>query len=273
MRQNRKLIRAVVLLVTAGAFFVASPTPHASAGTLLFADEFNGAAGSGIDGSRWAYDIGGSGWGNGQLEYDTDSTANAAMDGEGNLVFTALADSGGNACWYGPCQYTSARLTTWGRLAVQTGVLETRMRIPCGQGLWPAFWALGTDLQAVGWPASGEIDIMENLGSEPYTVHGSLHGPGYAGVGSRMGSFSIGSPLCWDFHTYTAVWTTGDVSFFLDGFAYARITAAQADPWAFNKPFFLVLDLAVGGSWPGSPDAGTVFPARLRVDYVRVFSL
>jgi beta-glucanase (GH16 family) len=263
---------ALALLLAATTLAVLAPASPASA-AMIWSDEFNSAAGTGIDGSKWNHDVGGSGWGNNQLEYDTNSTANSAHDGQGNLVITALPGSGGNNCWNGPCQYTSARLNTWGKFSVQTGILESRMWIPCGQGLWPAFWALGTDLGNVGWPNSGEIDVMENVGFEPNTTHGSLHGPGYFGAGSRSGTRSVGTPLCWGFHVYSAVWTSNDISFYLDGAEYARFNSSQASPWVFNKPFFLLLNLAVGGFWPGSPDASTFFPARLRVDYVRVFSL
>jgi beta-glucanase (GH16 family) len=272
----RSCAAAAVLGLAAATFVVSAPAPHAAAAALIWSDEFTGAAGSAPDASRWNHDVGGSGWGNSQLEYDTNSTSNAALDGAGHLVLTGRRESGGHTCWYGTCEYTSARLNTSGRFTVQYGRLEARMWIPCGQGMWPAFWALGSNLGSAGWPASGEIDVMENVGFEPFTVHGSLHGPGYSGGNSLSAARSIGNWYCDTYHVFSATWSSSAISFAVDGSTYGTFTPANVagrGPWAFNHPFFLLLNLAIGGSWPGSPNAATPFPAQLRVDYVRVYSL
>jgi beta-glucanase (GH16 family) len=269
------LVFVVMVAVAVSGLLVAVPARPASAAALIWSDEFNGAAGSPPNGSRWGHDVGGGGWGNAQLEYDTNSTANAAHDGAGHLVLTALRGSGGHNCWYGPCQYTSARLNTAGRFTVRYGRLESRIKIPCGQGLWPAFWALGNNIGSVGWPASGEIDVMENVGWEPFTIHGSLHGPGYSGGNSLSGWHNLSNWYCDTFHTYAADWSSSRISFSVDGHVYASFTPAstRGNPWVFDHDFFLLLNLAVGGHWPGSPNDSTPFPARMLVDYVRVYSL
>jgi beta-glucanase (GH16 family) len=250
----------------------ASPTA-----SLVWSDEFNGAAGSGPDGGKWVRDTGGSGYGNNELEYYTSGTSNAALDGNGHLVITARQENpAGYTCWYGGCQYTSARLNTSGRFSVRYGRVEARIKLPRGQGIWPAFWALGDNFGSVGWPTCGEIDIMENIGREPGRNHGSLHGPGYSGGNALTGTYSLpgGQALADGFHVFAVDWSTNLVRFFLDGALYESRTPADTNgaPWAFNHSFFLVLDLAVGGSFPGSPDASTAFPQQMVVDYVRVYA-
>src|SRR5262245_30832695 len=172
---------------------------------LVWSDDFDGAAGTSVDRSRWTFDVGGGGWGNQELETYTDRTANASLDGNGNLVIVASRET-----FTGPDAierpYTSARLKTQGLFAQAYGRFEGRMQIPYGQGLWPAFWLLGADITAVGWPACGEIDIMENIGREPQTVHGSLHAPQpiAAGPGSTTSSFALpaGQRFADDFHVF-----------------------------------------------------------------------
>jgi beta-glucanase (GH16 family) len=250
----------------------ASPTA-----SLVWSDEFSGAAGSGPDGGKWVRDTGGSGYGNNELEFYTSGTGNAALDGSGHLVITARQENpAGYACWYGGCQYTSARLNTSGRFSVRYGRVEARIKLPRGQGMWPAFWALGDNFGSVGWPACGEIDIMENVGREPGRNHGSLHGPGYSGGNPLTGTYSLpgGQAFADGFHVFAVDWSPNLVRFFVDGALYESRTPADTNgaPWAFNHSFFLVLDLAVGGSFPGSPDAGTAFPQQMVVDYVRVYA-
>src|SRR6266542_3268035 len=157
---------------TGTASVVFAPRPAAvGAAALTWSDDFDGPAGSAPDPSRWRHDIGGGGWGNQELEYYTNSTRNAALDGNGQLVITARRENpAGFGCWYGSCQYTSARLLTAGTFSQQYGRFEARIKIPRGQGMWPAFWMLGTNIGTVGWPSSGEIDVMENIGREPGTI-------------------------------------------------------------------------------------------------------
>jgi len=242
--------------------------------SLVWSDEFNGADGSGIDTTKWAAQTGGSGWGNQEREYYTDDLANAQESG-GNLVITATtAGASAYSCWYGQCSYTSARLQTLGLFSQQYGRFEARLKIPSGQGMWPAFWMLGNNIDTVNWPTCGEIDVMENIGKEPATVHGSMHGPSDAGATNVTAGLSLdGGAFSDDFHVFAIEWETNVVRFYVDDTLYETVTPAS-DPagatWVFDQPFFLLLNVAVGGSWPGDPDGTTVFPQTMLVDYVRV---
>lgn len=250
---------------------------HVHCNTLLWSDEFNGPSGQVPDTSKWKYETGGEGWGNQELEYYTNSAANAAMDGNGNLVITARLESSNNYhCWYGRCQFTSARLVTLGKFSQTYGAIEARMKIPKGKGIWPAFWMLGDDIVRVGWPQCGEIDIMENIGIEPKAVHGTLHGPGYSGGDGLTSTYHLpnNQPFSNDFHIYRADWTGNSITFSVDGNRYATKTPADArgKKWVFDHNFFILLNVAVGGGWPGPPDSTTIFPQSMIVDYVRVYA-
>lgn len=243
---------------------------------LLWSDEFNGPNGSAVDASKWKHDIGGGGWGNQELEYYTDGTENARIQ-NGALEITATpAGASSHGCWYGTCQFTSARLLTAGKFDVAYGRIEARIQIPRGQGIWPAFWMLGANIGNVGWPGCGEIDIMENIGKEPSTNHGSLHGPGYSGGNPLTGAQSLpgGAKLADGFHTYAVEWDPGIIRFYLDDTLYETRTpndVPAGGKWVYDHPFFLILNVAVGGGWPGSPDGSTSFPQTMKVDYVRVY--
>ena len=243
---------------------------------LTWSDEFDGPDGSGVDPNNWSFDTGGSGWGNQELEYYTSGTANAVVTG-GNLVITATTEgASAYSCWYGPCQYTSARLNTSGKFSQQYGLFEARIQIPEGQGVWPAFWMLGNNIGSAGWPACGEIDIMENIGRTPDTTYGTTHGPGpdsYPGDG-LSGPFNGSAPMGSAFHVYSTEWSASAVSFYVDGTLYWTVTPSMLPAgatWVFDQPFFMLLNFAVGGSWPGSPDATSSFPQQMLVDYVRVY--
>ena len=254
--------------------------PYSSAppaARLVWSDDFSGPAGSGPDGGKWVRDTGGSGFGNQELEYYTTSTRNAALDGNGHLVITARKENpAGYTCWYGDCRYTSARLNTSGRFSVRFGHIEAGVKLPRGPGIWPAFWALGNDIGTVGWPRCGEIDIMENVGREPGRNHGSLHGPGYSGRNALTGTYSLpgGQAFADRFHVFAVDWSPDLVTFSIDGNQYESRTPADTNgaPWVFDHSFFLVLNVAVGGLFPGSPDASTTFPQQMVVDYVRVYA-
>jgi beta-glucanase (GH16 family) len=251
-------------------------TPVATTLTLAWADEFDGRAGAAVDSTRWTYDVGGSGWGNQELEYYQPGAANAALDGDGHLVITARAEAPtAGTCWYGACRYTSARLLTKGKFAATYGRFEARLKLPAGQGLWPAFWMLGDNIDAVGWPRSGEIDVMENIGKEPSTVHGTMHGPGYSGASGIGGAAGLDrGTVADDFHVYAVEWEPLQIRWYLDDRVYRTSTPADlptGTQWVYDHPFFLILNVAVGGQWPGSPDATTTFPQRMTVDYVRVY--
>lgn len=258
-----------------GAPAPAAPAAVPSAGAAAtFTDDFDGPAGAAVDPGKWQVETGDN-VNNHERQYYTAGNRNAALDGQGHLVITARRENPGNyACWYGRCEYTSARLNTSGRFTQTYGHVEARLKVPRGQGMWPAFWMLGNDIGQVGWPNSGEIDVMENVGFEPSTVHGTLHGPGYSGSGGIGAAYSLpaGQALADAFHTFAVDWAPDSVSWSVDGVVYQRRTPADLGgrSWAFNKPFFLILNLAVGGYWPGDPDASTAFPQQLVVDHVRV---
>jgi len=241
--------------------------------SLVWSDEFQQPDGSAPDPAKWGYDTGGSGWGNNELEYYTSRTNNARIE-DGKLVIEARQEN------YDRRNITSARLLTKGKWSGTYGRIEASIKIPRGQGMWPAFWMLGTNITSVNWPACGEIDIMENIGREPGTVHGTVHGP--QSGGDYNGDIGVGGPVklpggaafADDFHLYAVEWTTNRIDWLLDGNKYFEVTPANLPKdakWVFNQPQFLLLNLAVGGGWPGNPDATTTFPQRMIVKYVRVY--
>jgi beta-glucanase (GH16 family) len=246
--------------------------------TLAWSDEFDGAAGAPVDGSKWVADTGGQGWGNQEREYYTPGAANASLDGAGGLVITARAEPAGSPypCWYGACRYTSARLKTSDRLQATYGRFEARIRMTRGQGLWPAFWMLGAHCDSIGgWPKCGEIDVVESVGNEPAVVFGTLHGPGYSGGGGITRNYALATAtFADDFHVFAVEWTPGLVRWLVDEKEYQRLTPADLPAgatWVFDHPFFIILNVAVGGGRPGDPDATTTFPQQMRIDYVRVY--
>lgn len=245
---------------------------------LVFKDEFNKSANSPVDKSKWTAEIGGKGWGNEELQYYTDSIENAYHDGKGSLVIKAikLAPPLNLECWYGECQYTSARLITKKKFDRKYGRFEARIKIPAGQGMWSAFWMLGSNIDEVGWSNCGEIDIMENIGREPSTVHGTIHGPGYMGKEGLSGKFELKNnrKFADDFHIYATEWKENQIKFFVDGKLYKTLTPAdipEGKKWVYDHPFFMILNLAIGGNWGGKPDETTQFPGEMKIDYVRVY--
>ncbi|MER6925626.1 glycoside hydrolase family 16 protein, partial [Streptomyces spiralis] len=269
---------SAVLVGSAAIGPARADTPAASsaaaATVTTFSDTFDGPAGAAVDPAKWQTETGDN-VNNHERQYYTSGNKNAALDGQGHLVITARRENPANyQCWYGTCQYTSARLNTSGKFAAQYGHVEARMKIPRGQGMWPAFWMLGTDIGQVGWPNSGEIDVMENVGFEPSTVHGTIHGPGYSGSAGIGAPYSLpgGQAFADAFHTFAVDWAPDSISWSVDGTVYQRRTPADlgGKTWVFNKPFFLILNLAVGGYWPGDPDGSTAFPQQLVVDSVSV---
>ncbi len=235
---------------------------------LVWSDEFNEAAGTGVDASSWTFDLGNQngGWGNNELEYYTNSTNNVATDGNGNLVITARKEA------MGGMNYTSARIKTQGLRSWTYGRIEARMKIPQGQGIWPAFWMLGTDIATKSWPNCGEIDVMENIGKEPSIVHGSAHGPGYSGGNPLTGSITLAEPVASAFHLFAVEWEQNTLRWYVDDRLYSTKTPSDlpsGSTWVYSHPFFIIVNVAVGGNWPGSPD-DSIFPQRLLVDYIRV---
>lgn len=242
--------------------------------SLVWSDEFGGPDGSAVDSSKWTAEVGGWGWGNNELEYYTSRLANAYQSG-GSLVIKAIKET-----YTGPDNvtrnYTSARLITKNKFSLTYGRIEARIKLPYGQGIWPAFWMLGTNIDTVGWPTCGEIDIMENIGREPSIIHGTIHGPGYSGANGLSSSYSLSNNQAFadSFHTFAVEWEPNVVRFYCDGILYKTRTPADLPPgttWVYDHPFFIILNVAVGGYWPGNPDSTTVFPQTMLVDYVRVY--
>jgi beta-glucanase (GH16 family) len=267
---------AVCLLSLCAAVAVPAPAAATDGGASpVWSDEFDGSSGSAPDSAKWTHDTG-FGWGSGELQAYTDRTRNASLDGQGNLAITARAET-----YTGPdgktSQYTSARLNTREKFSFVYGRIESRIKIPSGQGIWPAFWLLGDDIFTTGWPGCGEIDMMEVLGDEPNMLYQSIHGPqpeandGEFGLTDRV---EFAKPLSADFHVYGAEWGPGWISLTADGEVYRTFTPAdlpRSAQWVFDHPHHLILDVAVGGEWPGPPDTTTPFPATMLVDWVRVW--
>ena len=240
---------------------------------LTWSDEFNGPNGSSPDPAKWSFEVSGSGFGNHESETYTARPSNAEQR-DGHLVITARKED-----LTGPDglarHYTSGRIRTQGHFAQAYGRFEARMQLPSGKGIWPAFWLLGDDIGTMGWPGCGEIDIMEEIG-DPATVYSTLHGPGYSGGKAISAKFPLpgGETTNTGFHVYAVEWSPNDIKFFFDDHLIIERTPADLPAgahWAYDHPFFVLLNLAVGGDWPGYPDAATAFPQRMLVDYVRVY--
>ncbi|MGO8757795.1 MAG: family 16 glycosylhydrolase [Terracidiphilus sp.] len=243
---------------------------------MIWGDEFNGPDGSRPDPAKWAVVNDGSGYGNREREYYTDRVSNIHQQ-EGSLAITARREpyTGRDGVTR---PYTSGRIESRGRFELKYGRIEARIKLPKGQGIWPAFWMLGADFNKIGWPACGEIDIMENVGNEPSKVHGSLHGPGYSGGNPLGGVYTLPNQARFsdDYHVFAIEWEPRTIRFYVDGILYETQTAGNVpagQPWVFDHPFYIVLNVAVGGYWPGDPDATTAFPTTMLVDYVRVYRL
>ena len=259
---------AALVPQTAGAAPAATPAapaaPAAPAGWVLdWHDEFDGPA---LDHAKWAEETGDPRNGNDEKQFYTARPANLRIEG-GNLVIEARREA------MDGMGYTSARITTQHLLERTHGRYEARIRMPRGQGIWPAFWLLGADCKTTPWPRCGEIDIMENIGKEPGLVHGTVHGPGYSGekgIGRpqaiEKGAFAD------DFHVYALEWEPRAIRWYRDGILYHSVTPATVNgDWVFEHRFYVILNLAVGGYWPGYPDATTPLPQRMLVDWVRVY--
>ena len=243
-------------------------TPNNYAGkTLVWSDEFSGSV---LNSNDWNYEIGNGsgGWGNNELEYYTNSTKNAFVS-NGNLIIEARKES------VGSFNYSSARLTTANKKFFTYGRIDIRAKLPKTKGIWPALWMLGTNIGSVGWPASGEIDIMELLGQDPSKAYGTLHfATSSAGHDSRGSSYILSGSSFYDqFHVFSMDWTQDQIKLYVDNNLFLTVTKADlgTSPYPFNAPFFFIFNVAVGGNWPGNPDATTTFPQRMIVDYVRVF--
>jgi beta-glucanase (GH16 family) len=237
----------------------------------VWSDDFNGSAGVSPDVAKWKFDIGvgpnNDGWGNAELEFYTNRTANASLDGSGNLAITARSEV------YAGSAFTSARIKTSGLFEQAYGRIEARIKMPWGPGIWPAFWMLGSDAQTIGWPQCGEIDIMELRGQKPNIINGTVHGPGYSGSAAITKSFALANDrFDVDFHVFAVEWGKDYIDFFVDNTLYQEITPEKVTgTWVFDHPFYIILNVAVGGNYLGFPTNQTPFPQTLYVDYVKVY--
>lgn len=272
-RQAPPLRRNAQLLILGCVLALLTTTASATADwTLVWSDEFDQPDGSSPDSAKWVFDLGTGrgGWGNNEMQCYTSRTNNARIEAGQLIIEAHQEDFDGRA-------YTSARLKTQSKASWTYGRIEARMKLPQGQGIWPAFWMLGTNITSVGWPTCGEIDVMENIGSVPSVLHGTIHGPGYSGGSGSGGSLTLGdgAALADAFHVYAVEWETDRIRWFMDDQLFFTATPASLPAgaqWVFTQPQFILLNLAVGGNWPGQPNAATVFPQRMIVDYVRVYA-
>ena len=233
--------------------------------SLKWSDEFNGPT---IDNSIWNYDLGGSGWGNNELETYTNSSKNSFITNGGYLVLEARQEP------FGSANYTSARMLTMGKQQFEHGRIDVRAKLPKGKGIWPAIWMLGGDITTTAWPACGEIDMMELLGNQPAKVYGTMHWSNASGQDANVGgNYTLPSEdFSQKFHVFSIVWDSTKIEWYVDNQKY--FTGNKTDVsgnYPFDQPFFFILNVAVGGNWPGNPDTTTVFPQRMIVDYVRVY--
>ncbi len=287
MRRVFKRKRALALVgatlaCAAGAPVItvpAPPPPPPITWTLVWSDEFSGAAGAAIDTTKWRYDRGDGcpgncGWGNNEKEYYTSDAANIAQNGVGQLAITARVATDSLSCYYGKCRYKSAKITTRDKMFADQGRIEARIKLASGQGLWPAFWMLGKNIGAVGWPTCGELDIMENHGSDVTSMSSAVHGPGYSGNTPLVHANHFASGGVTDFHLYAVEWDSVSIRFFVDDvrhFLVPRGSVQQYGKWVFDQQFFVILNLAVGGNFDHDPQSDAIFPGTMLVDYVRVY--
>lgn len=249
---------------------------------LVWSDEFSGAAGTSPDSLKWSPDVGDGcefgncGTGSAEKQYYTNAPENGSLNGTGQLAIIARRAVSGLRCYYGACQYTSAKLTTRGKMGALPGRVEARIRLPTGQGLWPAFALLGSSFPATPRPWCGELDIMESHGSDPRSIISAMHGPGYFNVNYAGRKYvpESGGTLTDDYHVFAVEWNAERILFFVDGalhFTLARTEVERGGPWVFDRSFFLILSVAVGGSFDGDPVSDAIFPATMLVDYVHVY--
>jgi len=234
---------------------------------LVWQDEFDGPE---LDLKNWTFDLGGGGWGNQEWQVYTDQPQNVRVE-QGMLVIEARKQEAKD----NEHLYSSARIKTQGLHAWQYGRIEARLKLPYGQGIWPAFWMLGEDIKQIGWPACGEIDIMEHMGKEPDHIYAAVHAPGYSGercIGSSLTTSA--DSLQNDFHVYAIEWNEKEICWYFDEEQFFKLTPEEVPgKWGFDHPFFIILNLAIGGLWPGYPDETTLFPQFLCADYVRVYQM
>jgi beta-glucanase (GH16 family) len=236
--------------------------------SLVWSEEFDQAS---LDMNSWNYETGGY-WYNNEIQYYRGGSANTALQ-NGKLVITAKKET------YQNREHTSARLTTEDKVEYKYGRIDVRGKFPKGQGIWPAIWLLGDDMSTVGWPACGELDMVELLGHTPQTVHGSInYGPqGNSWAHTKTTSYSLPASegdFSDKYHVFSILWEENSIKYYVDDNLYTTYTPnniVSGQAWRFNHPFFFILNVAVGGDWPGNPDPTTTFPQQMLIDYIRVF--
>ena len=277
----RYFIAGTALLLISCAHPQTAPPIDKSPWRKVWSDEFDGGAGTRIDGTRWVYDLGDGcaagicGWGNQEKESYTDDVRNVSLDGDGHLAIVARVAAAGQRCYYGACRYTSAKIKTKGRMAAKPGRIEARIKLPSGQGLWPAFWTLGDSHPQTSWPQCGELDILENHGSNPRSTSAAIHGPNYSGQTPFAHSYQLPSgTFADDFHRFALEWDSSRVRFFVDDVMHYEVLRADVErrgAWVFDQSFYVILNLAVGGHFDGDPQSDAILPATMLVDWVRVY--
>lgn len=269
MKIFNKHIKKNILLIGCGFLLISCSEDKESIITktnLVMQDEFdsNGAP----DASLWSYNIGtgDNGWGNNELQFYTDRPENIIIE-DGMLKITARREL------FSGSSFTSARILTQGKFEQKYGRIEARIKLPWGKGLWPAFWMIGANSDTIPWPQCGEIDIMEYLGNQPTKVFGTVHGPGYSAENSISKTYALRNDrFDNDFHIFGIEWGENYINYYVDDVLYNQITPEDVPgEWVFNQPFYIILNVAVGGNLPGSPNSETVFPQTMLVDYIRIY--
>lgn len=283
-RSIRSLALAASLACGGAPVATVSPPDNTAPPTitwaLVWSDEFDGPAGSRIDDTKWNYDLGDGcqngncGWGNSEKEYYSSATDNISLTGDGQLAIVARVAPPGLSCYYGVCRYTSAKITTRGKMTAEPGRVEARIKLPAGQGLWPAFWMLGNGFPTTPWPACGELDIMENKGSESIVSSSAIHGPGYSGNTPFAHRQTLPTGTLSDFHVFAVEWDSESARFFVDNIPHYIVARESLERYGrsiLSQSYFVILNLAVGGHFDGDPQSDVIFPAKMLVDYVRVY--
>lgn len=275
---NRKFFASAAVVALAAVSFSTPVSAATPAKKLLWSQEFNEAAGTAPSAKYFDYDLGGGGWGNKEVQWYTEEAV--ATNGKGQLEISAtkipaVAEDDLPYSCFGDCQYFSGRIKTQGKVKFKYGRMEARIQVPEGEGVWPAFWMLGSNITAKTWPTCGEIDIVELRGREPFTAIASAHGPGYSGANSKSGVKRLSTSLAAGYHTYAVDWTANKISWYLDGKLFHTVSSTSVKPksYVFNQDFFLILNLAMGGEFDGGRLDSSIEKATMSIDYIRYYSL
>jgi beta-glucanase (GH16 family) len=274
-----KRLVAAISIVTLTLVTLANPVAaKPPVRKLLWSQEFNEAAGTRPSSKFFDYDLGGGGWGNKELQWYTEDAVKTNGAGQLEISVTKIPPVAEDELPYncfGDCQYFSGRIKTQDKIRFKYGRMEARLKLPAGTGVWPAFWMLGSNIKAKGWPKSGEIDIIELRGREPELAIVSAHGPGYSGAASKTGSKRYSTPLSDDYHVYAIEWAANKISWFVDGKLVHTLTnkSVKAGTYVFNQDFFLILNVAMGGDFDGGQLDSDIDGVKMSVDWIRYYSV